>query len=175
MTCPHFSISIRSRCNKRSGARGSAVAGAAYQSAEKLFSEYDGRLQEEDKKGVVQYHGMIRDVAGFMGDMHCIIHPTYYPEGLSNVLLEACATGRPIITTDRSGCREVVDDGVNGYMIPCQSSEELIKVVKKFIALSWNEKKQMGTEARRKVEREFNRQIVVAAYKCEVEQAQREY
>ena len=45
MTCPHFSISIRSRYNKKSGSRGSAVAGAAYQSAEKLFSEYDGRTK----------------------------------------------------------------------------------------------------------------------------------
>ena len=133
--------------------------------------EYDGRLQEEDKKGIVQYHGMIRDVTGFMGDMHCIIHPTYYPEGLSNVLLEACATGRPIITTDRSGCREVVDDGVNGYMIPCQSSEELIRAVEKFIALSWDEKKQMGIEARHKVEREFDRQIVVDRYVDEVRKA----
>ena len=50
MTCPHFSISIRSRYNKRSGARGSAVAGAAYQSAEKLFSEYDGRTKNYSYK-----------------------------------------------------------------------------------------------------------------------------
>lgn len=50
MTCPHFSISIRSRYNKRSGTRGSAVAGAAYQSAEKLFSEYDGRTKNYSYK-----------------------------------------------------------------------------------------------------------------------------
>lgn len=130
--------------------------------------EYDGRLQEEDKAGVVDYHGMIRDVAGFMGKMHCVIHPTYYPEGISNALLEACATGRPIITTDRSGCREVVDDGVNGYMIPCQSSEGLIEAIEKFLKLSWNEKKVMGVEARHKVEREFDRQIVVEKYVEEV-------
>ena len=131
--------------------------------------EYDGRLQEEDKKGVVKYHGMIRDVTGFMGQMHCIIHPTYYPEGISNVLLEACATGRPIITTDRSGCREVVDDGLNGYMIPCQSSEGLIVAVEKFLNMTWEEKKAMGLAAREKVEREFDRQIVVEKYVEEVE------
>lgn len=134
-------------------------------------SEYDGRLQEEHKKGVVNYHGMIRDVAGFMGDMHCIIHPTYYPEGISNVLLEACATGRPIITTDRSGCREVVDDGVNGFMVECKNSESLIKAIEKFLNLSWNEKKAMGKEAREKVEREFDRQIVVEKYVEEVNKA----
>lgn len=133
--------------------------------------EYDGRLQEEDKKGIVQYHGMIRDVTGFMGQMHCVIHPTYYPEGISNVLLEACATGRPIITTDRSGCREVVDDGVNGYMIPCQSSEGLISAVEKFLALPWKDKKSMGQAAREKVEKEFDRQIVVQKYMDEVSKA----
>ena len=130
--------------------------------------EYDGRLQREEKNGIVRYHGMIKDVAVFMGQMHCVIHPTYYPEGISNVLLEACATGRPIITTNRSGCREVVDDGVNGYMIPCQSSKDLIQAVDKFLALSWNEKMMMGMEARHKVEREYDRQIVVEKYVKEV-------
>lgn len=130
--------------------------------------EYDGRLQEENKKGIVKYHGMIRDVASFMGQMHCIIHPTFYPEGISNVLLEASATGRPIITTDRSGCREVVEDGKTGYKISCQNSEELIKAVERFLELSWDEKKRMGIEARQKVEREFDRQIVVDRYVDEV-------
>lgn len=131
--------------------------------------EYDGRLQKEASKGKVIYHGMIRDVAKFMSDMHCIIHPTYYPEGISNVLLEACAIGRPIITTDRSGCREVVDDGVNGYMIQCKNSEKLIEAIEKFLGLSWEQKKCMGIEARRKVEHDFDRQIVVAKYVNEVD------
>lgn len=131
--------------------------------------EYDGKLQEMHEKGTVIYHGMIRDVAGFMGEMHCIVHPTYYPEGISNVLLEACATGRPIITTDRSGCREVVEDGINGYMIPQKDSKALICVVEKFLETSWNEKKQMGINARGKVKREFNRDIVVQKYVDEVE------
>jgi len=133
--------------------------------------EYDGRLQEEHKKGTVNYHGMIRDVAGFMGSMHCIIHPTYYPEGISNVLLEACATGRPIITTDRSGCREVVEDGRNGYMIPCQSSGKLIEAVEKFMSLNWEEKETMGRSARETVEERFDRRIVVERYVEEAKKA----
>ena len=97
--------------------------------------EYKGRLDKWDKDKTIIYHGMIRDVAEFLKDIHCVIHPTYYPEGLSNVLLEACACGRPIITTDRSGCREVVDDGVNGYMIPQRNSKKLIEVIEKFMKL----------------------------------------
>lgn len=132
-------------------------------------SEYEGKLNEYDHNGTVIYHGMIRDVAGFMSEMNCIIHPTYYPEGLSNVLLESCASGRPIITTDRSGCREVVDDSVNGYMIPQKNSQKLIEAVEKFIKLSFVEKKAMGLAARKKVEEEFDRQIVVDAYMKEIE------
>ena len=133
--------------------------------------EYNGRLQELDENGTVIYHGMIRDVAGFMSKMHCIIHPTYYPEGISNVLLEACATGRPIITTDRSGCREVVDDGSNGYMIPQRDSQALIEAIEKFMLLPWEDKKQLGLCARRRVEKEFDRQIVVERYVKEVNRA----
>ena len=126
--------------------------------------EYDGRLRDEDKAGNVIYHGMIRNVSDFMAQMHCIIHPTYYPEGISNVLLEACATGRPIITTDRSGCREVVEDGVNGYMIPCKKQEALIEAIECFLTSSRNAQKRMGYNARRIVEERFDRQIVVKRY-----------
>ena len=131
--------------------------------------EYDGRLQFEHEKGTVIYHGMIRNVADFMSEMHCVIHPSYYPEGLSNVLLEACAIGRPIITTDRSGCREVVEDGINGFMVPCNNSDELIEAIKKFLSLNNEEKKAMGKAARHKVEREFDREIVVNCYVNEVD------
>ena len=111
---------------------------------------------------------MIRDVAGFLEDMHCVIHPTYYPEGLSNVLLEACACGRPIITTDRSGCREVVDNEVNGYMVPQKNTEKLIEAVERFLELSNEERKSMGIAGRRKVEKQFDRQIVVEEYMREI-------
>lgn len=133
--------------------------------------EYNGKLQKMHDKGVVNYHGMIRDVTDFIGEMHCIIHPTYYPEGISNVLLEACATGRPIITTDRSGCREVVEDGVNGYMIPCQDAKALIEAIEMFLSLSWEQKKRLGMSARKTVEERFDRQIVVQKYVEEVNRA----
>lgn len=137
-------------------------------------SEYEGKLNEYNEEGTVIYHGMIRDVAGFISGMSCIIHPTYYPEGLSNVLLESSACGRPIITTDRSGCREVVDDGVNGYVIPCQDCKALIEAVGKFLSLSFDERRQLGLNARAKVEREFDRQIVVQKYLRELEKVKRE-
>lgn len=131
-------------------------------------AEYQGKLDEYNENGTVIYHGMIRDVAEFLTDIHCVVHPTYYPEGLSNVLLEASASGRPIITTDRSGCREVVDNGVNGYMIPCQNGKKLIEAIDRFMSLSNDERKSMGLAGRQKVEKEFDRQIVVNNYMNEL-------
>lgn len=83
---------------------------------------------------------------------------------MSNVLLESAACGRPIITTNRSGCREIVDDGINGYVVEQQNSQDLIEKIEKFLKLSYDQKKDMGLAGRVKVEREFDRQIVVDAY-----------
>ena len=86
------------------------------------------------------------------------------PEGVSNVLLEAAACARPIITTNRPGCAEVVDDGVNGYLIRERDSQDLLQKMCQFMKLSWEARQQMGLAGRAKVEREFDRQIVVQKY-----------
>lgn len=131
--------------------------------------EYKGKLDEYIKKGIVTYHDMVRDVREIHKISHCSIHPSFYPEGLSNVLLESCASARPIITTDRSGCREVVDDGVNGYIVKQRDSEDLIRKIKKFLVLTHEQKMQMGLAGRAKVEQEFDRKIVIDAYLKETE------
>lgn len=125
---------------------------------------YEEKLKDMDERGIIQYHGMQSDVRMFHKISHCTIHPTYYPEGMSNVLLESAACGRPIITTNRSGCREIVDDGINGYVVEQQNSQDLIEKIEKFLKLSYDQKKDMGLAGRVKVEREFDRQIVVDAY-----------
>ena len=119
-------------------------------------------------KGVIKYHGMVRDVREIIKKTHCTIHPTYYPEGLSNVLLESAACGRPIITTNRAGCREVVDDGVNGFVINPKDSQDLIAKIEKFLSLEYEVKKKMGLAGRKKVENKFDRRIVVDAYMEEI-------
>ncbi len=131
--------------------------------------EYEGKLSDCVNDGVVEYHGMVSDIRRIHERVHCVVHPTYYPEGLSNVLLEACASGRSIITTDRSGCREVVEDGVNGFVVCQKDSRDLVRQLEKFLALSREEKIAQGLAGRRKVEQEFDRQIVVEAYLRELE------
>ena len=126
--------------------------------------EYDGELQKLIEDKTVIYHGLVKDIAAIYQHTHCIVHPTYYPEGMSNVLLEACACGRPIITTDRAGCREIIDDSVNGFMVKQKDSNDLIEKLEAFINLPYKQKKAMGFAARAKVEKEFDRQIVVQKY-----------
>ena len=100
---------------------------------------------------------------------HCIVHPSYYPEGMSNVLLEAAAHCRPIIATDRAGCRETVDDGKSGFVIPIKNEDALVDALEKFLAMTWEQKREMGLAGRAKIEKEFDRQIVVNAYVEEIE------
>lgn len=134
-------------------------------------SEFKERVDKLNENGTIVYHGYTRDAVSVYRLSCCTVHPTYYPEGMSNVLLESCASGRPIITTDRAGCREIVEDGVNGFVVKQRSSEDLIAKMEKFLALSWNERKEMGLAGRNKVEREFDRRIVVDKYLREIERA----
>lgn len=129
---------------------------------------YEDVLQKLNDDGTIIYHGLVKDMSDIYKEMSCIVHPTYYPEGLSNVLLEACASGRPIITTNRSGCREVVDDGINGFVVKERNSKDLIEKIERFLNLSVDERKSMGLAGRTKVEREFDRMIVVEKYMAEI-------
>lgn len=125
--------------------------------------DYQMRLEELVKSGIIDYLGTTADVRPYLANVHCTIMPSYH-EGMSNVNLESAANGRPVITTDVPGCRETVDDGVTGILVKARDSYGLIEGVERFLAMSYEQKKQMGLEGRKKVEREFDRQIVVKAY-----------
>ena len=122
--------------------------------------DYQEKLEEMQSKGIIVYHGVLDDVREILKITHCTVHPTYYPEGMSNVLLESAACGRPIITTNRAGCREIVEDGVNGYIVAERNHEDLIEKIEKFLKLSYKEKMEMGLMSRKKVENGFDRRIV---------------
>lgn len=125
---------------------------------------YKNIIEKEQAIGTIIYHGLVSNVRDYEKISHCIILPTFHPEGISNVLLEAAACARPIITTNRPGCKEIVDDGVTGYLIRERDSQDLIKNMEQFINLSNSERREMGIRGRIKVEKEFDRQIVVDEY-----------
>ncbi|MFD2044560.1 glycosyltransferase family 4 protein [Ornithinibacillus salinisoli] len=125
---------------------------------------YEEKLMEMQEKGIIKYHGKQSDVREFHKISHCTIHPTYYPEGMSNVLLESAACGRPIITTNRNGCKEIIDEGINGYIVEQKNSQDLIGKIEKFLDLDYEAKREMGIAGREKVENEFDRQIIINEY-----------
>ncbi|MCM3356558.1 glycosyltransferase family 4 protein [Psychrobacillus sp. MER TA 171] len=129
---------------------------------------YEEVLEELQKKDVIKYHGMLRNVKEILSKTHCTVHPSYYPEGISNVLLESASSGRPIITTNRSGCKEVVEEGVNGFLVEPKNGKDLTEKLITFIEMKYDEKRDMGLNGRQKVEREFNRNIVVEEYLKEI-------
>ena len=125
---------------------------------------YRELVKELSEKGILIYEGYVDDMKEVYKRVQCTIHPTYYPEGMSNVLLESLACGRPIITTDRPGCKEIVEDGVNGFVVKQNDLNDLIEKIEKYLSLSNEERKQLGLNGRRKVEKEFDRNIVINKY-----------
>ena len=126
--------------------------------------KYHKIVKEAENAGYLQYHGEQKDMSPYFQMAHCVVHPSYYPEGMSNVLLEAAASGRPIIATDRSGCRETVDAGKSGYLIPIKDEDALVAALEDFLGLTWEERAALGNAGRMKMEHEFDRQMVVRKY-----------
>ena len=129
--------------------------------------DYYERLKELQEKGIIKYHGRQSDVHSFIKESHAVILPSYH-EGMSNVLLEAASTGRPVLASNIPGCKETFDEGVSGFGFEAKSVDSLVKVIIKFIELPYEKKKQMGLAGRKKMEREFDRNIVVNAYLDEI-------
>jgi glycosyltransferase involved in cell wall biosynthesis len=119
-------------------------------------------------QGVV-YLGVSDDVRAEIAEADCIVLPSYYREGTPRTLLEAAAMARPIITTDAVGCREVVDDGVNGYLCKVRDAGDLAEKMEKMLSLSSEQRSEMGLRGRAKMEAEFDEQIVIGKYLAAIE------
>jgi len=130
--------------------------------------DYKDVLDDKVKLGDVIYHGLVDNVKEFEKDCHAIVLPSFHPEGISNVLLEGAAVLRPLITTDQAGCKPTVDDGVTGYIVKQKDSKDLIEKIITFIELPYEVKKCMGEKGRKKIEQQFNREIVVEKYMEEI-------
>ena len=132
-----------------------------------MDGNYEQIINSAVNNGYVNYYGLQSDVKPFIQKSHCVVLPSYH-EGMANVLLEAAASGRPVIASDIAGCRETFDEGVSGFACKAKSAESLVDAVEKFIKLSYDKKIQMGVAGRKKVEEQFSRQIVVNTYIKEI-------
>ncbi len=114
-------------------------------------------------EGLIEYLGYTDAVLEEIEKVDCIVLPSYR-EGLSRVLLEAASMLKPIITTDVAGCKEVVEDNYNGFLVPPKDSKSLANAMEKMIKLSPKERYIMGILGRLKVIDEFEEKIVIKKY-----------
>ena len=122
--------------------------------------EYKETVEQLTADGVIKFHGFQTDPKPFYVMSHCVVLPSYH-EGMSNDLLEAAAMGRALITSDIPGCREAVEEGVNGYLCRKMDTDDLQNCMIRYMELNMEQRRVMGLNGRRKMEQEFDKASVV--------------
>jgi glycosyltransferase involved in cell wall biosynthesis len=121
------------------------------------------RISEWEHEGRVRFLGKTDDVREYVAQADCVVLPSYR-EGVPRSLLEAAAMARPLIATDVVGCREAVDDGSNGFLCCAKDAADLAAKMLRMLALSREQREAMGLAGRKKVEAQFDEQIVIQRY-----------
>lgn len=122
------------------------------------------QMQEWVDEGIIDYLGTSDCVEAEIAKVDCMVLPSYYREGVPKSLLEAAAMGKPLITTNNVGCRDTVDDGINGFLCEPRSTESLVEKLEYMTLCSHQQRMLMGVASRKKMEREFDECIVIQKY-----------
>ena len=130
---------------------------------------YEEKLKMLEDSGIINYYGMQNDIKPFVRKASAIVLPSYH-EGMANSLLEAASMGRPVLASNVSGCKEAFDEGVSGFGFEARSVDGLVNTLVKFIELPYEDKMNMGLAGRTKMEKEFDRNIVIDSYIKEIEE-----
>ncbi|MDY3060760.1 MAG: glycosyltransferase family 4 protein [Fusobacterium sp.] len=135
----------------------------------KVYIDEEGHISKEElskweKESNIKYLGTSKDVRNEIKKVDCIIFPSYYREGVPRSLIESASMGKPILTTDNVGCRDIVEDGYNGYLANPNDVDSMVEIVEKFLKLSEDRRKVMGENGRNKVLKEFDEKIVINKY-----------
>ena len=122
--------------------------------------EYKQRVSQLEADGIAVFHGFQEDPRPWYALADCVVLPSYH-EGMSNVLLEAAATGRPIITSDIPGCREAVQEGISGMLCRAKDEKSLYEAMNSFCRKTREEREAMGKAGRAWMEERFDKTFVV--------------
>ena len=122
--------------------------------------EYKEVVEKLVADGIAVFHGFQQDPRPFYANADCVVLPSYH-EGMSNVLLEAASTERPVICSDIYGCREAVVPEQSGYLCKVKDSDSLAAAMRRFCALSHEQRKNMGKNGRLHMEQNFEKSKVV--------------
>lgn len=133
------------------------IAGGETKHNPKAISKAE--MMEMTEDGAAVWLGRVEDMPGLLSEAAIIVYPSYYGEGIPRVLLESCAAGRPIITTDHAGCREAVDAGKNGLLVPIKDVKATTEAIKTLLE-DFEKRTVMGMKSREKAEAEFDIHII---------------
>ena len=126
--------------------------------------EYKEKLERLHDKKIIKYIGYSKNVKPIIYSTQCIVQPSHGGEGISNVLLESGAMGKLLIASNIPGCRETIENGENGYIFEAKNHIHLQEQIEKVIKLDLDIIRAMGKKSRLKMEKEFDRKIVVDKY-----------
>jgi glycosyltransferase involved in cell wall biosynthesis len=121
------------------------------------------QLEQWIEEGRIEYLAHRDDIISLINESEVVVLPSYR-EGTPRSLLEAASCSRPLITTNVPGCREVVNDHINGFLCEVRSAEDLAKKCFTYLGLSETKKLEMGSASRALVEQKFDEKIVIKAY-----------
>jgi glycosyltransferase involved in cell wall biosynthesis len=124
----------------------------------------ESELRHWQKKGIVHYGGFARDVRIFLRQADCFIFPSFYHEGIPRCLLEAAAMEVPIITSQNTGCKEVVQEGVNGFLSAPNNATDLAARMEEMMALTNSQRSEMGKQGRKLVTAKFGIELILREY-----------
>lgn len=148
------------------------LAGVQDYSKRAIDSAFISCLEKEDN---IDFIGHIKDMPSLLNDVDCVILPSYYPEGVPRSLIEAASSGKVIITTDTPGCRDLVTEGVNGYLVPPQSVTHLATAIEKLLMLNSDELKNMKQASRDLAVTKYDQEIVIDRYLYITDKVNRKY
>lgn len=139
------------------------IVGPLWTGNKKSLTVTEKELNEWVEKEWIVYHDKQKDVRPFIAAADCVVMPSYR-EGMSNVLLEASSMARPLIATDVTGCRDIVENGINGLLCKVKDGKDLAEKMITMMNLSVTERELMGKKGREKMIREFDKKIVIESY-----------
>ena len=122
--------------------------------------DMEDELRQAESEGIIKIIGFQKDVARFFREADAVVLPSYH-EGMNNVLMEASASARVCLASDIPGCREIVEDGVTGFLFRPGSAEALTEAAERFIGLDEAARRSMGNAARDRMVSRFDRRIII--------------
>jgi len=121
-------------------------------------------IEKWQREKIINFLGETTDIRYYLQKANCLIFPSFYREGVSRVLMEAAAMGTPIVTTNNVGCKDIVIDGKNGYLVDVKDINALVAAIEKFIELPNEDKDIMGNLGRKMVTDKFSENIILDQY-----------